>query len=161
MSIEKAKNGYRVRVYYYNVEKDKRVQYSSKIVETKRAAKELEAQLLKELTQDKITALIISKNNNTDKIIFSEIILEFLKDQETYLSKSTYITKKRIINNYLTPFFKDYDIRLIDKNMVRLFKDTLIQKKLSSNVIRIYMNILSQILDFCVEYYQLNSNVLN
>lgn len=52
----------------------------------------------------------MSKNKKTDKIIFSEIISEFLKNQEIY---STYITKKRIINNYLTSFFKNCDIILL------------------------------------------------
>lgn len=90
---------------------------------------------------------------------FSSLSELFLEDKKKTLKKTTYITYKNVLDNSVTPYFKNLTINQITPMAVRKYSQYLTgETDLSNATIKKNMMLLSTVCNFAVKYYGLRAN---
>ena len=98
-----------------------------------------------------------------DKILFSDIAMQWLSSVSCYVKDSTVAKYRNILNNHLLPFFQKYSLTDIDNDAIQLFVDKLVygsDKSFSSKTISDIVSVLRCIRKYCIKKeYSINFNV--
>lgn len=103
-------------------------------------------------------ALKLLKRNNPMKKNFSIVALGYFKELEKTKKQSTIYTYKKDYKKHIEPFFKDYDISLINIRIIQNWAEIMENKKISVAYMNKCKNILNGIFDYAVRNYGLENN---
>lgn len=132
------------RLYYFRKSKNGK-QYESKAYKTKEECAKAES-------------LFILKNESTIKKNFDLVALDYFKHIKETKKESTYKTYISKYNLHISPFFKSFDINSINIQMIRKWSENMLKKGLALEHLNSIYNILKNIFDFAMKYYNLESN---
>lgn len=106
----------------------------------------------------------IDQQNNTNDILFSSLVENYLEDMEHRLKPTTMENKRFIIEGKLLPYFSNLKICDIDTIKVRKWQNELISyrdtngKPFSQTYLKTVNNQLSALMNYAVAHYHLSSN---
>lgn len=106
----------------------------------------------------------IDQQNNTNDILFSSLVENYLEDMEHRLKPTTMENKRFIIEGKLLPYFSNLKICDIDTIKVRKWQNELISYRdangnpFSQTYLKTVNNQLSALMNYAVAHYHLSSN---
>lgn len=91
------------------------------------------------------------------KTKFNDLVLEWLSLRKLYIKHSTYVKYENIIRNHILPYFKPYYNNDITNKNIYTFFEIKKNEQLSSSTLNSMKSILSSILRYGIENYDLNT----
>ena len=93
-----------------------------------------------------------------NKIKFNEIINEYLSFKRMYVRHNTMISYEERINNYILPYFADFDIFSITKEDIINWQKDLFEKGVSIKYINKIRPVLHNIFSYLCDYHGCDNN---
>ncbi|MBR6401628.1 MAG: site-specific integrase [Firmicutes bacterium] len=147
MAANKCKNGKWYAKFYYTDWTGKRKQKKKEGFSTKKEALAFEADFL-------------NRCETSPKIIFKNLVTEYIADCKIHLRETTVANKTHIIRTKILPYFGDMNISDVTINTVKTWQNKLISSEngYSETYLRTVHNQLSAIFNYAIKFYKLPQN---